>query len=241
MVRRFRMIAGPNGSGKSTLRAWLSSDYAVNFYTFLNADDLNAELVRTGRCTVPFAFEPDELSTFVRTTSYDASVKEPFLDGRIVADGDFVRFGPDAVNTYTVALLTAFLQNGCFARGLSFSQETVMSHPSKIEALKRAQSAGYRTYLYYVATETPVINLERISNRAVLGGHAVPEAKTRARYARSLALLPTAFTHLSRAFFFDNSTDEMRYLASWSRDEGLRVQQTVLPDWFDQVRRVLAA
>lgn len=156
MVRRFRMIAGPNGSGKSTLRAWLSSDYAVNFYTFLNADDLNAELVRTGRCTVPFAFEPDELSAFVRTTSYDASVKEPFLDGRIVADRDFVRFGPDAVNTYTVALLTAF-------------------------------------------------------------------------------------THLSRAFFFDNSTDEMRYLASWSRDEGLRVQQTVLPDWFDQVRRVLAA
>lgn len=48
MVSRFRMIAGPNGSGKSTLRAWLAHDYAVNFYNFLNADDILAEVVRSG-------------------------------------------------------------------------------------------------------------------------------------------------------------------------------------------------
>lgn len=239
MVRRFRMIAGPNGSGKSTLRAWLSSDYAVNFYTFLNADDLNAELGRTGRCAIPFACEPGELSAFVRTTSYDESVKAPFLDGRIVADGDFVAFAPEAVNTYTVALLTAFLQHGCFARGVSFSQETVMSHPSKVEALKRAHTAGYRTYLYYVATETPSVNLTRIANRAALGGHAVPEEKTRARYARSLELVPTAIPHLSRAFFFDNSTTEMRYLASWEPAAGLCVHESALPDWFETVRRAM--
>ena len=39
MTKRFRMVAGPNGSGKSTLTAWLMRDYAVNFYTMLNADD----------------------------------------------------------------------------------------------------------------------------------------------------------------------------------------------------------
>ena len=241
MVRRFRMIAGPNGSGKSTLRAWLSSDYAVNFYTFLNADDLNAELVRTGRCAIPFACEPDELSAFVRTTSYDEAVKAPFLDGRIAAEGDFVSFAPDAVNTYAVALLTAFLQNGCLARGVSFSQETVMSHPSKVEALKRAHTAGYRTYLYYVATETPLVNLTRIANRATLGGHAVPEEKTRARHVRSLELLPSAFPFLSRAFFFDNSTDEMRYLASWDPDSGMCVQQVALPNWFETMRKAVGA
>ena len=37
MTKRFRMIAGPNGSGKSTLTALLRNDYAVNFYTLLNA------------------------------------------------------------------------------------------------------------------------------------------------------------------------------------------------------------
>ena len=241
MVRRFRMIAGPNGSGKSTLRAWLSSDYAVNFYTFFNADDLNAELGRTGRCAIPFACEPGELSAFVRMTSYDEAVKAPFLDGRIAAEGDFVSFAPEAVNTYTVALLTAFLQHGCLVRGVSFSQETVMSHPSKVEALKRAHTAGYRTYLYYVATETPLVNLTRIANRATLGGHAVPEEKTRARHARSLELLPSAFPFLSRAFFFDNSTDEMRYLASWESAEGLSVHEAALPNWFEKIRKVVEA
>ena len=34
------MVAGPNGSGKSTLVRWLERDYAVNFYTRLNADEV---------------------------------------------------------------------------------------------------------------------------------------------------------------------------------------------------------
>ena len=47
MINRFRMVAGPNGSGKSTLAAWLARDYAVNFYTMLNAfffDNSGAEM-----------------------------------------------------------------------------------------------------------------------------------------------------------------------------------------------------
>ena len=40
LVRRFRMIAGSNGSGKSTLVRRLRDDYSVNFYDFLNADDI---------------------------------------------------------------------------------------------------------------------------------------------------------------------------------------------------------
>ena len=41
------MIAGPNGSGKSTLTAWLMKDYAVNFYTMLNADDVFTQVKQT--------------------------------------------------------------------------------------------------------------------------------------------------------------------------------------------------
>ena len=44
MTKRFRVIAGPNGSGKSTLADLLRRDYAVNFYTMLNADGENGGL-----------------------------------------------------------------------------------------------------------------------------------------------------------------------------------------------------
>ena len=47
MTKRFRMIAGPNGSGKSTLVGLLRRDYAVNFYTMLNADEILAEVSKT--------------------------------------------------------------------------------------------------------------------------------------------------------------------------------------------------
>ena len=50
MTNRFRMVAGPNGSGKSTLAAWLARDYAVNFYTMLNADDVFALVQRFPGC-----------------------------------------------------------------------------------------------------------------------------------------------------------------------------------------------
>ena len=53
MTKRFRMIAGPNGSGKSTLADLLRRDYAVNFYTMLNADDIFAEVSKT-RAYLPF-------------------------------------------------------------------------------------------------------------------------------------------------------------------------------------------
>ena len=53
MTKRFRMVAGPNGSGKSTLMAWLARDYAVNFYTTLNADDVFAQVRKSLRLGTP--------------------------------------------------------------------------------------------------------------------------------------------------------------------------------------------
>jgi len=40
LTPRYRVVAGPNGSGKTTLMRRLAADYAVNFYSVLNADDI---------------------------------------------------------------------------------------------------------------------------------------------------------------------------------------------------------
>ena len=238
MIKRFRMIAGPNGSGKSTLRAWLARDYAVNFYHFINADDLNAEIVKSMCCFTPFPVENDELLEFVEASTYGEAVKDLFRASKIKVDGECIRFNPAAVNTYSVALIANFLQTGHMRRGLSFSQETVFSHPSKIEALKAAYECGYRTYLYYVATEDPRLNACRVADRVANGGHDVPLEKIISRYSRSLDQIRTAFPYLSRAFFFDNSSDTMRYIAHWNSSEGLvlQVPETQLPSWFSFVR-----
>ncbi len=70
--------------------------------------------------------------------------------------------------------------------------------------LKQAQLAGYRTYLYFIATEDPSINIARVRARVHFGGHDVPQEKI-IRYARSLDLAAEAIRYANRAYFFDNS------------------------------------
>ena len=234
MVKRFRMIAGPNGSGKSSLVRRLREEYAVNFYDFLNADDIFALVQRERAYSPQFPVVQAEMQDYAERSDYDSDVKGAFRSGAISICDDCVRFDPEVINSYTIALFTNFLQDMSVRRGMSFSQETVFSHPSKVEALKRAKEQGYRTYLYYIATESAQINLGRIANRRTQGGHDVPAEKVVSRYLRSLAQVKAAIPHLSRAYFFDNSGASMTYLGQYSDDQGYAFGVPVdrLPRWF---------
>ena len=238
MTKRFRIVAGPNGSGKSTLTAWLMRDYAVNFYTMLNADDVYALVRRTSAFFTPFPIDGETLAAYALRTEYAETEKRRFRSGEIAVEEDCIRFNSaEATNSYTVALLVNFLQDECINRGISFSQETVFSHRSKVEALAKAHAVGFRTYLYYVATDNPIVNAARVAQRYAQGGHDVPLEKIASRYVRSLANVKLAFPYLSRAFFFDNSGAEMKYVASYSDKDGIEihVSEGELPEWFRQI------
>ena len=114
----------------------------------------------------------------------------------------------------------------------SFTFETVMSFRDKIEMLEWAQSRGYRTYLYYVATEDPSINISRVRYRVSKGGHAVPEDKIITRYHRSLDLLVEAVKATHRAYIFDNSTHEHIWLAEITDGHTLEMKTAQMPAWF---------
>lgn len=119
---------------------------------------------------------------------------------------------------------------------LSFTFETVMSDPAKVELLKEATRAGYRTYLYYICTETSVINLGRVAARVAAGGHSVPEGKVTERYDRSLSLLLPASKAANRAFVWDNSEapeGSHRLIATFD-DGRLTAVYEPVPGWFSE-------
>lgn len=58
--------------------------------------------------------------------------------------------------------------------------------------MKEARQRGYRVYLYFVATDDPEINLDRVRGRIMQGGHPVPEDKVRKRYGESIGLMTEA-------------------------------------------------
>lgn len=108
-----------------------------------------------------------------------------------------------------------------------------MSSPEKVAFLCSAKQAGYRTYLYFVATEDPDINISRVEHRVRTGGHSVPKDKITSRYHRSLELLNAAVACSDRAYVFDNSCDDGRvWVAEVTDGNELTMKTDQMPYWF---------
>lgn len=83
--------------------------------------------------------------------------------------------------------------------------ETVFSHVSKLELIRRALSLGYFVRFFFICTETPRINLDRVAERFAKGGHSVPGDKVAARYSRAMILGAEAMRLVQRGYLYDNS------------------------------------
>jgi predicted ABC-type ATPase len=166
-VPRFRVFAGPNGSGKSTIKGEI--DPAL-IKTYVNADELEKEAKATGFIDLA-AFEVTttlpELLTF-HAEHYLIRNKE--LNGqaeKIGLLGTKVDYRNVNVNSYFASVISDFLRQRLLEKGVSFTFETVMSHRSKVEFMREAQARGYRIYLYFVSTENPIINIDRVGDQKV--------------------------------------------------------------------------
>jgi predicted ABC-type ATPase len=96
-------------------------------------------------------------------------------------------------------------REACIEAGRSFSFETVMSHPSKIDILARAKAAGFYVQFFFVGIDDPQTNIERVRLRVAQGGHDVPPDKIVPRWYRTMALLHRALKIADQSFLFDNS------------------------------------
>jgi predicted ABC-type ATPase len=128
-------------------------------------------------------------------------------------------------------------REACIAARRSFSFETVMSHPSKVDILVRAGAAGFFAQLFFVGNDDPQLSVERVALRVAQGGHDVPTDKIIARWSRSMELLSSAIRSADEASVFDNSAAgnvDLRRLIIHSRLEaGLpKIQQfPPMPNW----------
>lgn len=235
---RIRMFAGPNGSGKSTIKDYLLPRHIG---AYLNADELEKVLNQTQVLDLESYhthLEPRKLLEFLRSkkkklnhNTYALLSQEP----QQISEKK-IRFAYQDVDSYLAARIIDFIRLEFLRLKISFTFETVMSHISKVEFLKEAQAQGFKTYLYFVSTVDPEINIARVKYRVSTGGHPVPEQKIRDRYFRSMDLLMQAVEVTDRAFLFDNSSDGQKaaFLAEIEHAEILKLNQVVteFPIWF---------
>ncbi len=170
---RMRMFAGPNGSGKTTVQREITQQFRSNFLgVVVNPDQLEATISRDGHL---------DLGLF-GVGAVDAEVREVFTSSAFLkqhqladaaavirCDGRVIDFAGLAINSYYASVLANLLRRKLLAGSTPFSFETVMSEPGKVNLRREAQGLGFRTYLYFVATEDPEINVSRVALRVSEG------------------------------------------------------------------------
>jgi predicted ABC-type ATPase len=187
-------MAGPNGSGKTTILRAVQNKYFSGPY--VNADDIEKSLRLNKVLDLAVSFglhiSCRDFSGFLRKQGTSWKVKadlEKASIGMLCRRGKLI--SKEMPSAYDAALIADFIRHQFLKAKQTFTFETVLSHPSKIEFIKAAKATGYKNYLYFICTNDPSINVSRVRERVKKGGHSVPLEKIGKRYFESLCKLPS--------------------------------------------------
>jgi predicted ABC-type ATPase len=211
MPAKFRLFAGPNGSGKTSLFEHLKKGELIHTDLYINADRYERELKEN----LNFNFnayrvkvsQEDFLRHIKTSTLYADKIKDKGFINQLYINAGVLHFdlSKNEINSYHASFVASYLVEKLIETNQSFSFETVMSHRSKIELLDIAKSKGYKTYLYFVYTDNPELNIARVKLRAIMGLHDVSAEVIRSRYKRTFELLPIALDIADEAYIIENS------------------------------------
>jgi predicted ABC-type ATPase len=237
MILRLRMFAGPNGSGKSTIKDQVTDMNPNWIGVYVNSDEIQKQI------TVDHRIDFTRFTITTNKRELFAFLEKANIERRgVLGDLSKLKFNRNRlffdnfeINSYFASALSDFLHAKLIDLQISFSMETVMSYDGKIELLKRAKAAGFQNYLYYVSTEDPEINKDRVRVRVEEGGHNVGDDKIVSRYYKSLDNLSSAILTSYRAYIFDNTYDAATLFAEFTK-YGKEMSSSVglkkLPKWF---------
>lgn len=245
--KRIRVFAGPNGSGKTTVvtkvKSLIIDGNPIDFGIVVNADDIAKRLRE--KSELPFSdyrlkIDAAEFQTiyiesklFARHSEQGANPNEWFE----IKENRINLLHEESVERVAQVTAWVILQK-LLANGEKISFETVFSSVEKIKLLEQAKSLGYKVYLYFISTASPTINIQRVNQRVMQGGHHVGETDIVRRYRNSLDNLYRALKYVHRSFIMDNSTEfGPQLLARLLVDEAEifhweDVATQDLPNWF---------
>jgi predicted ABC-type ATPase len=105
-------------------------------------------------------------------------------------NADLIAQGLSPLNARAAAIKAGRLLLEEFRRFVSrretFALESTLSGKTYLGLLKQAKKKGFQLYLHYLWLPNPAVAIARVHERVKKGGHDVPVADIRRRFARSL-------------------------------------------------------
>ena len=142
-------------------------------------------------------------STFVQEILAPQRPGVLFVNADLIAD-ELWPEDPES-HAYDAAEIAEATRSALIRESKEFIAESVFSHPSKVELVDEALSAGYFVALHVLMLPEDLA-VARVAHRVNRGGHGVPVNKIRERYQRLWANVVVAAERANSAAFWDNST-----------------------------------
>jgi predicted ABC-type ATPase len=90
-----------------------------------------------------------------------------------------------------------------------FAFETVFSRTAHwLDFLRKLKDAGYEVWLFFICTESPLLNVARVEARELAGGHSVPPAKVFSRFPGSIETALESRTLVDELWLYDNTSPD---------------------------------
>jgi predicted ABC-type ATPase len=103
------------------------------------------------------------------------------------------------------------------------------SYGEKVDQLASYEALGYTVVLIFIRIESPDESIKRVAMRASQGGHDVPDAKLRARFACTQANLKRAIQRLPHVIVYSNEDlgNPYRFVAYY--ENGQKIERGTTP------------
>ena len=223
---RMRVFGGPNGSGKSTLIEEIQSNNQFNFGYYINADIIEQAVFETEGFSldIDLGFSKKDLTDFLTNSGWVSKIAIEDFNNALLIEENTIKLRPSVSPDYSAAIIADFLRHKLVEQCHTFTFESVLSDSRKLKFLKHVRECGYRIYLYFITTENPQINYQRVQERKKKGGHPVPSEKIHDRYHKAMALLSEYIKLSDRAYLFDNSSSEYKWIAECTEGTHIRLR-----------------
>lgn len=141
-----------------------------------------------------------------------------FINADLIAQG-VSPFSPESASIRAGRLMLAEIDR-FGKRRIDFGFETTLSGRTHLNSIRLLRTWGYAVHFFYLWAPDIELTLDRVHGRVLRGGHKVPEAVIRRRFARSIGNFLQQYRKLGDSWMlFNNSREKPEIIASMKGDK----------------------
>lgn len=156
-------------------------------------------------------------TTFARSFLPEEAQCPRFINADLIAAG-LSPFAPEAAAFKAGRLMLEEIA-GCVRRGESFAFETTLSGLGYLARIRQWRGQGYHVSLFFLCLPDAETAIARVAERVRQGGHDIPEAVIRRRFAAGLRNLENAYKSEVDTWAKYDNVGERPALLEWGENE----------------------